>query len=433
MPSIYTDQDLHARHTDEMQDIITKVPSWLLRWGITLFFVILLLIVGLAALIRYPDLVKAQLKIDSPNSSKPVVAKINGKLVKLLATENIPVKAGEPLGYIESTANHEQVLSLLSNLHLIQQRALQYGLPVNLSIPNDSNNQLGELQAAYQVFFQEYIIYKSSVENGYLLKKKIYLQKDLAGLIQQQSQLNAQKVLQQKDFQLGQDEYDMHRTLAVEKVETPAELRQQESKLLTKESPLIQTESAIITAKNNYSSKQKDILELDNQLLEERSKFMQALNSLISQAEDWKSKFVLTASQTGKLSYAGVLQENQVLIANQEVFYINPGNSQFFGEMKIAQNSMGKVFAGQQVLIKLKSYPFEEYGMLTGKIRYIADMPYKDSVFIARVDLKLKAKSDMKKTIYLKQGMLANAEIVTLDATILQRISRSMTKMIDNK
>jgi hypothetical protein len=33
--SIYTDNNI--RHSDEVQDIITAVPSWLLRWGMTLF------------------------------------------------------------------------------------------------------------------------------------------------------------------------------------------------------------------------------------------------------------------------------------------------------------------------------------------------------------------------------------------------------------
>jgi len=70
-----------VRHSDDMQDIITAVPSWLLRWGITLFFGILVLIISLSAMIRHPDIIKAQLKVDSPNSPKPVVSKISGKLV----------------------------------------------------------------------------------------------------------------------------------------------------------------------------------------------------------------------------------------------------------------------------------------------------------------------------------------------------------------
>lgn len=434
MPAILTEEnDLATRHSDEVQDIITKVPPWLLRWGITLFFGILMLIVLLSALIRYPDIVDASLKIDSPNSPKPVVAKIPGKLVRLLVKENENVVAGQPLAYLESTASHQKVLTLLSNLKSLQQQVLQ-NAQANTELFNEADNiRFGELQSAYQQFYQEYLAYKSSVNNGFLIQKRGYLEKDLNFLSAQQKQLNAEKTIEQTDFDIESDEYAMHKKLADQKVETPAELRQEESKLLAKKSPLVQTESALITNSNSYAAKQGDILQLDNQLQEEKARFLQALNSLISSAEDWKSKYVLTASQSGKVAFAGIVQENQVLAPNQEVFYVNPGNEQFFGEMTIPQGSMGKVKEGQEVLVKLKSYPFEEYGMVRGRINYIADVPYKDSVFIAKVDLKVSKFSDLKRPIHLKQGMTADAEIITQNATLMQRLSRSIIKVIGNK
>lgn len=434
MPSIYTDNlNPDARHTDDMQDIITAVPGWLLRWGISLFFGILVLIVGLGALIKYPDIVNAQLKVDSPNSPKPVVSKISGKLVDLLVNEKQVVTAGQPLGYLESTADHEKVLALLANIKLLQQQVLQNKPLNNLVVSQADNTQLGELQTAYQAFSQEYLAYKSTIDNGFLVKKKAYLQKDLSNLSAQQQQLTSQKTIEQHDFSLTNDEYEMHKKLAQQKVETKAELRQEESKYLAKKTSLLQTESAIINGDNNYAAKQKEILELDNQVTEEKSKFLQALNSLVSTAEDWKSKYVLTASQPGKISYASIVQKNQVLTAGQEVFYIDPGNEAFFGRMTISQNNMGKVKEGQEVLVKLRSYPFEEYGMIRGRIKYIADVPYKDSIFISQVDFKIKNSSDLKKPIHLKQGMVADAEIITQDATILQRITRSFFKILGNK
>jgi multidrug efflux pump subunit AcrA (membrane-fusion protein) len=433
MPATYINDNEQVRHTDDMQDIITAVPSWILRWGITLFFCLLVLMIGLSAFIRYPDVVNATLKVDSPNSPKPVVAKVSGKLVKLLVQENETVKAGQSLAYIESTANHDEVIAIIAGLKDLQKQ-LQQNKPVGNSFFSVADNsQLGELQASYQAFFQEYLQYRSSTADGFYIKKRAYLQKDLSDLTKQTAQLNAEKEIQQKDFGLAGDEYKMHQKLAAEKVETNAELRQEESKYLAKKSPLVQTEASLVAASTNYSAKQKEILELDNQLIEEKGKFSQALNSLVSQAEDWESKYVLTASQAGKLTYAGIVQQNQVLAANQEVFYINPGNEQFFGEMAISQNNMGKVKAGQQVLVKLRSYPFEEYGMIRGKIKYISDVPYRDSVFISRVDFKKTKSSDMRKPIHLKQGMMADAEIVTQDATVLQRISRSLFKVFNDK
>jgi len=429
MPATYINNG-QERHTDDMQDIITTVPSWILRWGITIFFGILILIISLSSLIKYPDIVKTQLKIESPNSPKPVVTKVPGKLIRLLVKENTMVKAGRALAYMESTGDHEKIWRLTANLKGLQTQVLQ-NKPVILVLFLQSDNiRLGELQSAYQTFYQEYLNYKSAVNDGFYLKKRTFLQNDLVALTQQTQQLNQQKQIQQRNFAIADDDYQMHKKLEKEKVETPAELRQQESKYLAQKEPLVQTESALITANNNYAAKQKDILELDNQIREEKAKFLQALNSLISQAEDWKSKYILTAPQSGKLSYAGIVQENQVLSANQEVFNINPGNEAFFGQMAIPQDNMGKIKEGQEVLVKLKSYPFEEYGIIGGKISYIADVPYKDSVFISKVDFKVRSVSDMKKPIHLKQGMVADAEIITQNATILQRISHSVFKVL---
>lgn len=424
---------IDVKHSEDIQDIIAAVPSWLIRWGITLFFIVLVLIIVLSAFIRYPDIVKATLKIDSPNSPKPIVAKMSGKLVKLLVADNQFVTAGQPLAYLESTADHEKVLTLLVSLKHLQQEVLQNKPVDNIYVNDRDNIQFGEFQSAYQQFIQEFLLYRSSVNNGFLVKKKAYLQKDLTYLGQKQSQLKEEKSAQEKDFELVSDEYEMHKKLEKEKVETRAELRQEESKYLAKKTILFQTESALISENDNYLAKKSEILELDNQMQQQKAKFLQALNSLISAAEDWKSKYVLTASQPGRISFAGIIQENQVLTPSQEVFYVNPGNEAFFGEMAISQMNMGKVKIGQQVLIKLKSFPFEEYGIISGKINYISDVPLKDSVFMAKVDFKIKKSSDLKLPIRLKQGMTATAEIVTQDATVLQRLGRDFSKILGEK
>jgi HlyD family secretion protein len=191
------EEEEEIRHTDEVQDIITAVPSWLLRWGITVFFCLLVIIIGLATFIRYPDIVNARLRVESPNSPKPVVAKITGKLVKLLVTENQTVTAGQPLAYVESTANHAKVLGLLTNLKQLQANVLQNKPVNNLLFKQDDNMQLGELQSAYQPFFDSYLAYLSTVNDGFLLKKKNYLEEDLNNLNKQQQQLSSEKTIQQ--------------------------------------------------------------------------------------------------------------------------------------------------------------------------------------------------------------------------------------------
>lgn len=433
MPQLVIDERGQMRHSDDMQDIITAPPGWLLRWGITLFFCILVLIVGLSAIIKYPDIVKTQLKINAIDAPKAIVAKVPGKLSNLLVRDNQIVTAGQPLAYLESTANHQDVLKLIEHLQQLQKQ-VSTGKEVDVSFfDNHTIPNIGELQPAYQTFTQSLLTYQASLNSGFYAKKKSFLQRDLISFDKQKSQLTTQKALQQRDLKIAGEEYEMNKKLEQEKAETPAELRAAESKYLSKQSPLVQTDAALITAASNQDAKQKEILELDNQTIEEKSKFIQALNSLISQAMDWKNKYMLCASQNGKVSFAGIIQQNQVLQAGQEVFYINPNNGNFFGEMAIPQVNMGKVKENQEVLIKLHSYPFEEYGMIRGRISNINDVPYKDSVFLSRVNFNLKSTTDLKRPVHLKQGMMADAEIITEDATILKRITRNLLKVMGSR
>lgn len=382
---------------------------------------------ALSAFIRYPDIIKTQLKITSPSVARRVVPKVTGKIDQLLVSNSQTVTAGEPLAYIESTANHKQVLLLLDGLLKLRG---QMATPASFDEPffyKTANDNLGELQAAYQTFIQSYLAYSASVKNGFLLKKRAYLLSDLEGINKQAGQLQAEKALQQRNADIAKEEYEMHQKLEKQKVETPAELREQESRYLARKSPLLQTDASLISAHANLLAKQKEVLELDNQVTEEKSKFIQSLNSLISQAEDWKNKYVLSAPETGKVTFAGNIQQNQVITPSQDVFYVNTGNENYFGEMNIPQDNLGKIKQGQRVLIKLRSYRFEEFGMLNGKIGYIADVPLNDSIFVSRVVFTSKS-FDTKKPVKLKQGMLADAEIITEDATLLQRLTRNIVK-----
>lgn len=428
MPSIYEEE--LSPHTEEMQDIITAPPAWILRWGISLFFGILLLIVGLSFIIRYPDIVRTELIINSTNSPKPVISKVSGKIIKVLVTEGQEVKKGQQLAYLESTARHEDVLRFLDSLKHLQGLLFKQQVLTSNWFDNPGSLQLGELQNSYQSFYQSYLTYKASISKGFYLQKRSYLQKDLQTSLAQRKQLIVQKDLQQQEYELAKQEYEMHKKLAEQKVEAQMELKREEGIFISKKYPLEQTQTALIENASGYSGKEKEILELDNQINEERSKFFQALNSLISEAESWKSNYVLTASQSGRLSIAGIIQENQFVKVNQELFYINPGNGNFFGEIAIPQYNMGKIKNGEEVLVKLKSYPFEEYGMMRGHISYVADIPYRDSVFFARVSFKNTAFSESKKPIVLKNGMTATAEIITEDASLMGRLSRSIIKML---
>jgi multidrug efflux pump subunit AcrA (membrane-fusion protein) len=432
MPLLQQNPNSETRHSDDMEDIITAPPSWLIRWGVTIFFIILVLIIVLSSVIKYPDIVRAEMRIRAADAPKSIASRVSGQLSALLVDDNQMVHQGQALAYLESTGDHLIITKLLEQLYKIQHQFVSSTVLDSQVFTDNNVSNIGELQPAYQAFVENLIRYRASVDGGFSSKKKGFLQVELNNLAMQSKQLTAQRAVQQKDFELAKQEFAMNQLLEKQNAETPAELRAAESKYLSKKAPLIQTDAAIIAANSSYNMKLKEMSELANQRSEERTKFGQALNSLISQAEEWKKKYILTAPQNGKIAFAGPIQQNQLLSSGQDVFYLNPGTGKYFGEITIPQSSLGKVKENQVVLVRLKSYPYGEYGIMKGKISVINDVPVQDSVFLSKVLLNSHNRTDLNKVVRLKQGMRGEVDIITEDATILSRITRNLIRAVNH-
>ncbi|MFC0513590.1 HlyD family efflux transporter periplasmic adaptor subunit [Mucilaginibacter angelicae] len=332
MPNNYNNyNNQETRHSDEMQDIITIVPSWLVRGGSACFLGFLVLIMGVSALISYPDVVPAKLKVISSNAPQAVFAREPGRLVKLLVAQNNNVKIGQPLAYFEAGVDHAWVLNLLNKLNELKQSLID-NKPLNLTFDEPGNLKAGKLSPYYQAFFTGYREYKTDMYN-----------------------------------------------------------------------------------KSKYDNATSRSGPLTNDLL-------RSTGELINVLEDWKSKYILTAPKTGEIYFSGIIHEGQDVKSGEPLFYINPVNSDFFGEITIPQELIGQVKEGQDVIIKLKAYPYQEYGIVKGKIAYITGIPVKDNMYMARVNFLKNASAKPNGPIVLKYGLDADAGIVTKNVTLLSRL-----------
>ena len=415
--------------SQEVEELIGDVPSWILRWGITMFFGLFLLLGFLSWFIHYPDLIKAPLTMTTAQAPQIVNAKIAGRLTKLFVKEGDIVKEKTTLAYLESTANHNEVLqldSLINNSYA----AVAKGELGHLQKIQTGFNHLGELQTAFQAFNQSYTSFASYLANGYFQKKKNMMASELLDMDNLQNRYLDQKNLYQKDYALATKEYQTHKTLANQGVETPLEINREESKYLNKQLPIKQIEQNLVSLNTQKTNKQKEIIELDKQLFEIRSGLQASFFTLKSAIDAWKTNYVLTSYTTGRVSFAQVLQEKQGLLAGQELFVIAPQKSELVGMVRVPQLNFGKVKAGQKVLIRFNGYPSAQYGWVEGKIESIAEVPAKDSSFLAKVLLPKGLKTTYNKDLNYKNGMSTQADIVTDDLRLLERIFYEIRKIV---
>jgi HlyD family secretion protein len=130
-----TDNNIELR-SEEVQEILTRPPRWILRWGITLIFVVLIgLLVG-SWLFKYPEILTAPIVVSTENLPFDVVAKTSGRIDTLYVAEKQNVTKNQILGILENTANTEDVLWL--------EKMLADESPLNYSLAVVSNSPLGD-------------------------------------------------------------------------------------------------------------------------------------------------------------------------------------------------------------------------------------------------------------------------------------------------
>ena len=411
---------------EEVQDLLTREPTWVLRWGITLLAVLLAALFYGSWLLHMPDLVPASFTLTTVNAPKTAPAHHAGRLVRLLVGEGAQVETGAPLAYLESTARHEQVLALVHDLRRAWKLTEDGQLEQVARLPLADFHELGELQGAYQPFALAHLQLRDYLRQGFFARRRALLHQEARDLQAMARNLQEQQAIQGHELALAEAEYQVQQKLAQQKVIPQLERRREESKLLARQLPYRQAGATLLTNAADQRNKQQDLLELDKAMVEQRQQFLQTLNTLLSAADEWERMYVVRAPSQGRVYFPLPLQENQQVTAGQELFYVAPGNTAYLGQLRIPQQNAGKVRVGQPVLIRFNSYPYQEFGLVRGTVKSVAAIPLREG-FVAEVSLPNQLVTSRGRRLTYKLGMTASAEIVTRDQRLLERLFNNLT------
>jgi multidrug efflux pump subunit AcrA (membrane-fusion protein) len=96
-------------HSEEIQEIISRPPSWLVRSGISLFLALLSIFFASCWMIKYPDVIPATFTLVASNAPRPVITRSDGKLQRILVRDGQYVNQRKILAFMESTASLDQI------------------------------------------------------------------------------------------------------------------------------------------------------------------------------------------------------------------------------------------------------------------------------------------------------------------------------------
>jgi hypothetical protein len=114
------------------------------------------------------------------------------------------------------------------------------------------------------------------------------------------------------------------------------------------------------------------------------------------------------------------------------LFALLPTSIKLIARAELPVLGSGKVKVGQAVNIRLSNYPFEQFGMLQGKIESISEVPDKENYTVA-ISLTRGMTTTYNKKLNFTPQLMGETEIITEDLRVLERVFYQFRKLFRNK
>lgn len=415
--------DISNIHSEEVQDIIGRAPSWVVRRGnIVIACIIFLLLVGAWA-IRYPDVISAPVVVSAANPPVKLVTRSSGRIVEVDIKDGEEVKEDQVVAVIDNPANTADMLNLKSIVDAID-TSMDLRQKINgITLPGTM--QVGDVQSDYATLFQAINNYHFFFSNNYYADKEKVINKQKndndrikEGMIQREQLLNEQ-------LKLDRWKDSVNQLLVKEKVIAPMEYNEIKKTYLSQKMTHADNINSLIQTEQQQKEYQKNLSDIQQQYKTEERDILSAIRDaakrIKGQVAAWEKQFVLRSPIEGKITFFKVWKENQYVNSGEPVFLVVPTTQQFEIRARLPIYKAGKIKTGQRALIKLQEYPYEEFGMLKAKVEALTNVSL-DSVYIVQLKLENGLNTTRNRTITFRPEIAGTVDIITNDKNILQRI-----------
>ncbi len=422
--------------SNEVEDMLGRVPGWITRNGIILFLFLLALLIFGSWVFKYPEIKRGTILVTSVNPPANLEARASGKITDLFVSDNDMVHSGDVLAMIENPATYEDVMELKAGLAFLDTIAIE---DVSEEMPELKNVRLGTIQTDYSIFLKAYRDYVEFRRLDYhqrrieLLRSELVRQKDYSRSLSERARIT------EEEYNLAQRQANRDADLYIESVVSESDMEKSHSEMLAKRNKWQEIVSLI--AENNISVGriQEQIVDLELKQQEEQSRNINILeestNNLKASIVSWEQTYLLVAPVSGGVTFTRFWSENQNVEAGEKVLTIIPTESgSIVGKISLPTQGAGKVNKGDQVNIQFNDYPHLQYGMVKGYVTNISEVA-DDEYYTVEVNLPTGLRTYYDIDIPFSQDMQGQAEILTDKLRMLQRvlnpIKSAITKQIE--
>lgn len=414
-------------YSEEVQDIMGRIPGRVLRSGLTVILGIMLLLLCGCYFFKYPEVVSCPVKLTTLHPPQELYARMTGMIERLEVKEYDFVRPGQLIAVLKNTADYsdacrlEKLLGRLTGLVVWDSVVMQEQLSPEL--------QVGEMQTGYIQLYKAWNGFRRYCEQNYLPIKIALQRRQVNKQKEDYRELVKQQELRRQDFELAlkqfrRDSLFYHR---YKDAVSAVDYEKQMQGYLQKRTAYMDFCSTVRNAGHEVLKQDNVLIDLQIQYEQELDKYRLALDEayrlLVESYNQWKEKYILESHTEGTVTLAGYWSEKQVVNSGDRIATVVPKEAiQIIGRAVIDMTGIGKVEKGQKVNIKLNGFPYMEYGILRGVVNNISLVANNEKGYIAEIVLTEGMQSSYKEQLKFIQDIEGTAEIITKEERLLNKL-----------
>lgn len=423
----YKDVELRS---EELQDVMGKTPPWILRSGITLLFIIILVILIGSAFFRYPDTITTEMTLTGRYPVAQIISRASGKINRLYIFDEQNVTSNTMLAVIENPAETEDILFLK---HLLKQHKNNPNIILD-TIKCKGEISLGDIQSTYTSFLNSLNEYDNYYSLNYYAKKIETTDRQIEKYHVYYLNQQRQQVVMERQYLLAEQQYIRDSVLHTQGIISSSDYDHAQTLFLQSRYSLEGGYASLENLLIQIGEMENNLLDLKLQQSEKISVLMHNYHTtagqLINAINSWELNYCLTAPIDGKVTFTKYWNENQFIQAGENAFTIVPNEEdELIGKALLSIERSGKVKVGQRVIIRFVNFPDQEFGIVEGIVNSISLVPMDNNY---QVDIVLPGGliTNYQKRLPVAHEMKAVAEIVTVDLSLLERFFMPLRKII---
>jgi HlyD family secretion protein len=424
--------DIELR-SEEVQEILGRPPRRIIRWGITVIFIVIGGLFAGSYFFKYPEIISAPVVVTTENLPVNLVAKTTGRIDTLLVSEKQSVRKDQLLAVVENPALVADVLVLMNLLNSFQaanDSLHKHKWPANL--------QLGTVQSNYSAFLKACEDYRYFLQTDYHRRKVKVIEKQIVVQQNMLAQSRKQLSIMREQLRIADKLFDIDSTLSSQRLIAPIEYEKAKSAQLQSRRDYENAKTNLETQKMSILQLEQAVFDLEQQRTEQLAQLKVALtnayNQLQAQLKTWEQTYLLRSPVAGTVTFTKYWQPNQNVVSGETILTVVPDDATHItGKIYLPPQGAGKVKTGQTVNIKFDNFPYMEYGMVKVTVKNIALVPILQNEvrhYVLEVDFPEQLVTNYGKTLAFIQEMQGTAEIITDDLSLLDRFLNPIRALI---